>query len=180
MLTNKTLQFLAISGSLRNVSSNTALLRAIAELAPAHIKITLDTSAAHLPYFNPDLDTDNAPPAVTDFRARLQQADAVLICSPEYAHGVPGVLKNALDWIVSSGEFMHKPVVLLNTSLSSHHAQDSLTETLIVMMAKVRAVRVPLPNNRVTEAELVANREIASALRDILAQLERAATTPHE
>ena len=62
-----------------------------------------------LPHFNPDLDDDDCRTIVTDWRDRLKECDGVLFCTPEYAHGVPGVLKNALDWIVSSGEFMYKP-----------------------------------------------------------------------
>jgi len=96
---------LALSGSLRGDSSNGALLRAALALAPSTLAITYDTqSIAALPHFNPDLDTAEPPAAVRAFRERLGAAEGVIICSPEYAHGVPGALKNALDWIVSSGE----------------------------------------------------------------------------
>lgn len=159
---------LAISGSLREASSNTTLLRAAISLAPPNVQFTLYGGIGDLPHFNPDLDGENPPPAVAHWRAALRAADAVLICSPEYAHGVPGSLKNALDWIVGSGEFMGKPVTLLNASLSSIHAQTSLTETLTVMMAQVKAVRVPLKSNKLTEAEMVANPEIAAALRTVI------------
>ncbi len=169
--TNKILQLLAISGSLRATSSNTILLRAAATLAPSNVKIILYDSIADLPHFNPDLDSENAPPAVIDFRSRLQASDGVLICSPEYAHGVPGALKNALDWIVGSGEFMNKPVALINASLVSTHAQASLTETLTVMMAKVSATRVPLESNKIDEIGITSNPEISNALREIIAEL---------
>lgn len=171
------LHILAVSGSLREASSNTTLLRAAASLAPASVKITLYDGMGELPHFNPDLDGDSPPPAVIDWRAQLQAADAVLICSPEYAHGVPGSLKNALDWIVGSGEFMGKPVTLLNASLSSTHAQASLTETLTVMMAKVNAVRVPLRSNKLDEAAMVANPEIADTLRAVILALAEAAAS---
>ncbi len=92
-----------------------------------------------LPHFNQDLDIEPAPQAVAEWRIRLRNARAVLISSPEYAHGVPGSLKNALDWIVSSGEFVDKPVALLNPSPLSFHGQASLKETLTVMMARVVA-----------------------------------------
>lgn len=177
------LRFLAISGSLRAASSNTILLRAAAALAPSRVKITLYDALADLPHFNPDLDGEDqaAPPSVADFRFQLQKSDGVLICSPEYAHGVPGVLKNALDWIVSSGEFTGKPVALLNASLYSTHAQASLTETLTVMMAEINAdasIRVPLTSNKLDEASMISDPEIAHALQAALAALARAASAP--
>jgi chromate reductase, NAD(P)H dehydrogenase (quinone) len=88
---------LAISGSLRRASSNSALVGAVARLAPDTVEVSVYRELGELPPFNPDLDGGSAPPAVARFRARLPWCDAVLISSPEYAHGVPGVLKNALD-----------------------------------------------------------------------------------
>ena len=93
------MRILAISGSLRNGSSNTNLLLAAAQLVPAGVEMTLYTGLGDLPPFNPDVESAGTPiAAVDDFRAQFAAADAVAICSPEYAHGVPGVLKNALDW----------------------------------------------------------------------------------
>jgi chromate reductase, NAD(P)H dehydrogenase (quinone) len=89
-----------------------------------------------LPHFNPDLDSEGAepPPAVAELRRLLIDADAVLISSPEYAHGVPGALKNMLDWLVSTGELVAKPVALLNASpVGGTFAQQSLVETLRTM-----------------------------------------------
>ena len=125
------MKILAISGSLRANSKNTKLLQ--------NAGLEVYSELAQLPYFNPDLDTESPPEPVARFRKLLQDADAVLISSPEYAHGVPGVLKNALDWIVSSGEFVQKPVALVNASLNATHAQASLKETLTVMMALIVA-----------------------------------------
>lgn len=171
---HKPLQILAISGSLRAVSSNTSLLRAAIMLAPADVNITLYDGLADLPHFNPDLDTDEPPPTVVEFRRQLQEADGVLISSPEYAHGVPGVLKNALDWIVGSGEFMGKPVALLNASLVATIAQASLQETLSVMMAHIvggASIPIPLGSNRVDATGMAGNAEVAAALRGALALL---------
>jgi len=162
---------LAISGSLRHTSSNKTMLQAAAMLAPDNVAITLYDSIANLPHFNPDADTENPPPAVVDFRLHLQQADGVLICTPEYAHGVPGALKNALDWIVGSGELMNKPVALINPSMTSFHAQESLVETLTVMMAKVYAVRIPLTSTKITVDAILANADISSALSGIILKL---------
>jgi chromate reductase, NAD(P)H dehydrogenase (quinone) len=170
------LHFLAISGSLRAASSNTILLRAAAALAPRRVRITLYDGLGDLPHFNPDLDTETAPSAVAELRSRLRAADAVLICSPEYAHGVPGALKNALDWIVGSGELMDKPVALLNASLVSTHAQNSLHETLSVMMARVMLFRVPLASNKIEEASIVTNSELSQALQKVVSTLADAVT----
>lgn len=172
-----TLRVLALSGSLRAASSNTTLLRAAAQLAPPNISVEIYQEIGALPHFNFDLDSENAPLEVLDFRRHLRESDAVLICSPEYAHGVPGSFKNALDWLVRSGELMDKPVALLNASPSSFHAHESLRETLSVMMARVTSTRVPLAGNKITEAEIVSNHEISTILRQILASLSEAATS---
>ena len=113
------MRILAISGSLRRISSNTTLLRAIDALAPPGVEVTLYDGLADLPAFNPDFEGAE-PSSVLAFRGQLKSADGVFISSPEYAHGVPGSLKNALDWIVGSGELVDKPVAILNASPWRH------------------------------------------------------------
>lgn len=173
-------RILAISGSLRAASSNTALLRAAAALAPEGVDIVLYEGLAGLPHFNPDLDDLNAgtaPPPVMDFRSRLQAFDGILISSPEYAHGAPGTMKNALDWVVSSGEIYEKPVALVNASMGATHAYASLMETLATADADViqeASVRVPLPTNRIDEAGIVSNPELSSTLCSAVVALARA------
>jgi NAD(P)H-dependent FMN reductase len=164
----RTLHLLAISGSLRAVSSNTALLRAAIALAPDGIEIRLYEGLGDLPHFNPDLEAQE-PPAVTDLRARVRWADGLLISSPEYAHGVPGVMKNALDWLVGGDEFIDKPVALLNASPRSHHAQDSLAETIRTMSGRlVPTVAIPLLGTKLDEAGIVANPELAGLVRSAI------------
>jgi chromate reductase, NAD(P)H dehydrogenase (quinone) len=168
---------LAISGSLRQASSNSTLLRIAATVAPAGCEVAIYDGIGDLPHFNPDLDGAE-PPAVLDFRARLQGVDGVLISSPEYAHGVPGVIKNALDWIVGSGEFMEKPVALLNASALSRFAHPQLAETLTVMGAYLvpeASPTIPLAGNRVHEETFTVDQpENAAALREAVAALVRA------
>src|SRR4030095_12844636 len=130
---------LAISGSLRGASLNLALIQALRRVAPADIEVSIYDRLDHLPFFNPDLDGDISPSAVGQFRAAVDACDAVVISSPEYAHGVPGVLKNALDWVVGSGELIGKPIALVNTSTRATHAWKSLVETITVMSATVVA-----------------------------------------
>jgi NAD(P)H-dependent FMN reductase len=132
----------AISGSLRGHSSNAALLRAAARDAPPGMRIAIYDALGQLPHFNPDLDGEGSvpPEAVGELRRTLIESDAIVISSPEYAHGVPGVLKNMLDWLVSTGELVGKPVALLNASpVGGMYAQSSLLETLKTMNWRVVA-----------------------------------------
>lgn len=171
------MRILAISGSLRSGSSNTILLRAAVALAPETFEVSVYDGLATLPHFNPDLDNETVPSSVVDFRSQLQGSDGVLISSPEYAHGVPGVLKNALDWVVASGELYGKPVALLNASPRSVHAQASLKETLTVMMASLipeASITVSLRSNKVDEASMISDPEISHALRSALVAFGRA------
>lgn len=173
-------RMLAVSGSLRAASSNTALLGATRALAPEGVEITLYDGLATLPHFNPDLDdldAGTAPPEVANFRALLEASDGVLISSPEYAHGVPGAMKNAIDWVVSSGEIYEKPVALFNASMGATHAYESLAETLKTADADIvweASVRVGLSTNRIDEAGIVSSPELSGVLRAALAAFARA------
>jgi chromate reductase, NAD(P)H dehydrogenase (quinone) len=131
------IRILAISGSLRAASSNTHLLEAAQSLAPERMELRLYEGLSRLPHFNPDLDGEAPPPEVLDLRRRIAEAHGLLICSPEYARGVPGSLKNALDWLVSCSAFPDKPVALFNASQRSTHAQESLRLTLQTMSARL-------------------------------------------
>ncbi len=128
------MKVLAISGSLRATSSNAALIRAAARIAPDGTELELYDGLGTLPHFSPDLDVDPLPAAVRELRARIASADALMISSPEYAHGVPGSLKNALDWLVSSLEVIGKPVLLVSASPGgARHAHAQLAEVLRTM-----------------------------------------------
>lgn len=171
---------LAISGSLRPASLNTALVHAARLIAPPGLAVTVYDGLGTLPHFNPDLDGEGAllPPVVAELRGLVDRADAMIICSPEYAHGVPGVLKNALDWLVSSVEFPGMPVALINTSLRSVHAHESLTEVLTTMSARLpvgASVRIPLLDRTLDAAGIAADKGLAGALRGVLDALAKAA-----
>ena len=125
----------AISGSTRKLSTNLNLINAIAELAKDKIEIEIFDGLTEIPHFNPDIEI--APKQVTDFRNKIRNADAVLICTPEYAMGVPGSLKNAIDWTVSSCEFSHKPVALITASSMGEKGHASLLETLKIIESKI-------------------------------------------
>ncbi len=171
-------RILAVSGSLRTASSNTAVVNAVAKLAPDGVEVRIFDALADIPPFNPDLDTDAPPPPVLRFRKELDACDAVLISSPEYAHGVPGTPKNALDWVVGSGELIAKPLALINASPRSTHAHASLTETLTTMSATVIAdasITLPLGGRSLDARGIVADSDLSAALRLALAALARAA-----
>lgn len=159
---------LTICGSLRAKSSNATLLDAVALLAPSGTRVERYDRLADVPLFNPDIDVDPGPPSVVALRNAIGRADALLISSPEYAHGVPGALKNALDWLVSGVEIVEKPVALLNPSPMSRYAQAQLMETLRVMNARVvddACVTVPIAGRGLDSAAIVANDELSTMLR---------------
>jgi len=144
-------RILAISGSLQAASTNTALVRAAATTPPTGVEVTVFERLRDLPHFDPDFDGEPGPAAVADLRAQMAAADGVLIASPEYAHGMPGVLKNALDWLVGSGELYGKPVAVLCGSPRPEggtNARESIERTLRAEGAVVVAsVTVPMPRS---------------------------------
>lgn len=167
------MNFLAISGSLRAASLNSALLRAAARLAPSDISVVLYRGLGDLPLFNPDIEASNPSP-VADLRRQILSADALLIASPEYAHGVSGVMKNALDWMVGCEAFVSKPVALLNASPRAVHAQAALRETVAVMSARIvekASVTVPILGANLNEDEIVVDPDISAALLAALVAL---------
>ena len=173
------MHLLAISGSLRAVSSNTALLKAAQLLAPDDMRIEFYDGLASLPHFNPDFDVEPPPPPVADLRARIGAASGLLISTPEYARGVPGSLKNALDWLVSGAEFPGKPVALFNASDRSLNAQAALRLTLETMSARIveeASITVRLLGKTKTPEEIAADPETAPVVRAALAAFAKAVT----
>lgn len=169
------MRILAISGSLRAASLNTALLRAVARIAPPELEIALYRGIGDLPLFNPDIE-QASPAPVADLRMQIIASDALLIASPEYAHGVTGVIKNALDWMVGNESFVHKPVALLNASPRAVHAQAALRETISTMSARIideASVTIPIIGSGLNEEGIVRHPEIKAAL---LAALQSLAT----
>ncbi len=161
------MKILALSGSLRAASVNTALLEAARRLAPARIEVALYRDLATLPAFNPDDDRDPPPSAAAALRAEIGAADGLLVACPEYAHALPGAFKNGLDWLVGSTEFPGKPVMLINAAPRAFHAQASLREILATMSAQLVAesfVTVKAPKEA-SVADLLADATIAGPLR---------------
>jgi NAD(P)H-dependent FMN reductase len=128
---------LAICGSLSKNSSNLNLIKVIMELVKDQFQTDIFEDLAEIPHFNPDHDIEPPPAPVMHFRNRLKTAHGILICTPEYAMGVPGTLKNAIDWTVSSCEFSRKPVALITASSMGRKAHESLLGTLRIIEAEI-------------------------------------------
>jgi chromate reductase, NAD(P)H dehydrogenase (quinone) len=176
----KPMRVLAISGSLRRASTNTAALQALARLAPEGVKVLLYRDLANLPPFNPDDDIEDKPKRepVATLRALVDASDALVIAAPEYAHGLPGALKNALDWLVASETFAGKPTALINTSPRAFHAQASLREILSTMAARLipeAFASISLTGKTVTVEDILADTACARRLTESLEALIAAA-----
>ena len=165
------IRLLALSGSLRRPSYNTAILTALAELVPASVRVEL-AGLGQLPLFNPD--EEGLHPQVVALEAQIAAADGLLIASPEYAHGISGVLKNALDWLVGGYGFVDKPIALFNTSPRASHAQAALREVLITMSGQIvdsACVTLPLLGTQADAAVICAQPDWAEALRRALGDM---------
>jgi chromate reductase len=169
---------LLISGSLQRASSNRALLKIAARCAEDLATVSWYERIDDVPHFNSDLPDDLEP--VVAWRAAMRAADGVLISSPEYAHSLPGSLKNALDWLVGSGDLYEKPVGLMSAGLSGgERALDALAQTLhaqgsnIVGRLSVPGVRPKLgANGDIADLETIAQ---TCVLVDALVDAARAA-----
>jgi chromate reductase, NAD(P)H dehydrogenase (quinone) len=174
----KPLNVLALCGSLRAASINAALLRAAARLAAPAADIEVADWLGRLPLFNPDfenvIDDRELPRAVQALHLAVDAADAVLIASPEYAHGVSGTIKNTLDWLVSFEPFIHKPVAIINASPRAHHADDALRETLRTMSAGLvgeRSFAVELLGAGMDEDAMAGSSAVAAVVAEAIAAL---------
>lgn len=170
---------LALSGSLRTASSTAALVRALAALVPNGVAVEVYNGLRHLPHFSSDTDGDAPPSPVADLRARVGAADAVVICTPEYAYGMPGALKNGLDWLVSSGELYRKPVAALSASPSPQGGERALAwlrQTLTALGAVMpdgASFPVPLVQQKLN-ADCVTDPGTSAQLRAALQRLAEA------
>lgn len=166
---------LGLPGSLRTASINAALLRAASFLAPHGMEVSSFAGLGELPLFNPDLEI-NLPAKVVAFHAAIAAADGLIVASPEYAHGVTGVIKNALDWLVSFEPFANMPVAVLNASGRAHHADAALRETLRTMSAFVveeASISIPLLGSAPSDDAMLADAKVAQAIISALTAFQR-------
>jgi NAD(P)H-dependent FMN reductase len=175
MLSARRPSVLAISGSLQAKSSNGALLTAIAEMIGPRGDVRFSRALHVLPPFNPDLESHAPPREALDWGAELAAADAVVIATPEYAFGIPGALKNALDWVVGSGEFVHKRVALIGASplaTGANYALDALERTIRVMTADIVAsLSIPFVRVKIDATGAISDAALRTSLEDIATRL---------
>lgn len=167
------MRVLGISGSLRTESSNKTLLNVLSSLAPPDLEIEILEELDQIPAFNPDVETTGESGVVLRFRTALRQSDLVVFSTPEYAHGVPGALKNALDWVVGTGELSGKPVVLANATARGVHAKASLREILTTMDAcllRDEELTIDLTGLNLTAAGISRDEAMASQIKRHLKQ----------
>jgi chromate reductase len=185
------MRVLAISGSLRAASHNTALLRNAAERAPEGVEVALYGDLEALPPYNEDRDTEFPPAAVAEMRRQVAEADALLISTPEYNGTLPGQLKQLVDWAsrpYGPGAALYgKPVAVIGASVTDYGAlwaQDHLRKALGIAGARVVDVELPVgragekfdSEGRLTDAEAIERLdEVLSALRDRFEVLSAAA-----
>jgi chromate reductase len=171
---------LLITGSIRSGSTNAALLRTVQSLAPGSVYYD---RLASLPHFNPDDDHDPLPAPVSELRAEIAAASAVLFCTPEYAGALPGSFKNLLDWTIGGGEIYQKPVAWINVSTSgtgAAGAHDELRRVLgyagtTIVEAACRAL--PVSRSAVGPDGLVDDADVQAAALEVIEALTAAAPT---
>jgi NAD(P)H-dependent FMN reductase len=177
---DKRMRVLLLSGSLRARSTNTATLRTAKACAPDLVDAVLFDGVRGLPHFDPDLDGPAVPTAVAALRAEVHRAHALLLSTPEYAGGLPGSLKNVLDWLIgdeASGSIYEKPVAWINASpRDAVHAHESLR--LVLGYAHAHIVEAACVHVAVTHASFgddglvsdpVARDRIAYAIAQLVA-----------
>ena len=165
------LKFVALSGSLRELSYNRFALEALVLLSADIANISI-VNLGDLPLFNPDREQEDIP-AVASLKSHLKAADGLIISSPEYAHGITGVMKNALDWLVSGEEFVNIPIMLINTSPRASHAQQMLREVVVTMSGVIiekSCVAIPLLGTTLDAQGIVADVKLSYMLKTGLQQ----------
>jgi len=185
MASGETIKILTLSGSLRKRSINKMLAKAIALRAPARVDVVHFDQLGDLPLFNPDLE-GSEPHSVHSLRAAIDGHDGVIIASPEYAHGITGVMKNALDWLVGSGEFSGKPVALLNASPRSAIAYQSLHEiirTIDACIVPAASLDIPVLGKNIDTEGIATHTELARLIDRVISEMVFAveeSNSPHD
>ncbi|MEP5700414.1 MAG: NADPH-dependent FMN reductase, partial [Sneathiella sp.] len=131
------MRLLGLSGSLRRQSTNKVLLEGNGQRLPDSVHFDIFPDLDKIAIFNPDREGENATYAVESLMEAVLNADGLIIACPEYAHGIPGGLKNALDWLVSSPEFPGKPIMLAHASHRGTFVLAALKEVLRTMSAEI-------------------------------------------
>jgi len=172
---------LLITGSTRSGSTNTAALRTAVEVAPDGVSTRLHDGLAELPAFNPDDDRDPLPASVADLRDRLAAADAVLVCTPEYAGALPGSFKNLLDWAVGGTGFNGKPTAWINAAAAGRGAQAHASLAVVLGYLDAAVVEeacrdLPVGRDTIGPDGTITDPAVRAGIAEVLTALHRAAS----
>lgn len=162
---------LAISGSTRRDSVNLHILQAIAAMYHNEAVFDIFTGINELPHFNPDLDKDPLPPTVSAFRKKIELADGVLVCTPEYVFSLPGSFKNAIEWTVSTTLFSGKPAALVTASSSGEKAHESLgllMRTVGVKLAGNGTLLIQAPKTKINDKGVITDLHTVTSLKNLV------------
>lgn len=169
------MKILTISGSIRANSSNTALLKSLAQLGRERAEINSLDMLRSLPHFDPNQSDASLPEEVVSFRATVANADVVYFSTPEYIHAMPAILKNCLEWLVGDPRFYLKKVVILRTGVHGDFAHESLREVLATMSTRLivsASMVIPLPSTNLSTEEMVSDPIISEMLLRSLKAVE--------
>ncbi len=171
----KQFKIFAITGSTRKNSSNYKILKHISENIKTDFEVEIFEDLDKLPHFNPDLDTDNPPEAIISFRNKVAQANGIIICTPEYVFSLPGSLKNALEWCVSTTIFSKKKVGLITASASGEMAHEQLIlimKTLEAQLEEENLLLIQGVRGKINEEGKIINDETLIALKKFIDNFE--------
>ncbi|MBB3611046.1 NAD(P)H-dependent FMN reductase [Rhizobium sp. BK602] len=172
------LSLYALCGSLRQASTSRRLLEALRAASPDGVSIEICDLIGDLPIFNPDSEGEKTPAIVTAFAAKIRDADGLIVSCPEYAHGIPGGFKNALDWLVSRDEVPFKPLMVAHASHRGDLVLEQLDEVLRTMSLRIvqeAFLRVPIAGkSEETQAAILMEARENGALRASLSRFVQA------
>jgi NAD(P)H-dependent FMN reductase len=166
----------AICGSTKASSVNLGLIKTIQAITADRFEISIFTGIDTIPHFNPDLDNETPPQEVMKFRELLKKSDGILISTPEYAMGIPGSLKNMIDWTVSSCEFSHKPVALITASSVGQKGHAALLEVLNIIESKMTEgtqLLISYVKTKVNAEGRITDAPTAAAIEHLLKEFEK-------
>ena len=170
------IKILAITGSTRKNSSNYKILKHISENLKTEFEVEIFEDLEELPHFNPDLDTDNPPEAIISFRNKVAQANGIIICTPEYVFSLPGSLKNALEWCVSTTIFSKKKIGLITASASGEMAHEQLILIMKTLEAQFKDENLLLiqgVRGKINEEGKIINNETFATINKFVMNFEK-------
>jgi chromate reductase len=174
IMRNNKINILAVSGSLRPTSSNMIIIKAIQLSVPSNIDFLIYDGLATIPPFD---DSIEAAEPVIAWRRQLAEADGVLICSPEYAFGIPGALKNAMDWTVGSGELVNKPLALITAATGGDKAHAAWLHIFTALSANIPeggALLIPFVRSKLNARGEVTDTATWQAIQAVVQALVKA------